>query len=232
MKTATLLAFIAAAPVAVMASSFTPNMCTTGTLATYIALGSQGCQLGPGGYTFRSFGFSTSQSTTSPVTADPTTIVVTPSGRLNNMSLSMSSSAFMAPQGSFAQYFIDYIVDPPPPEIIRFDDSLATDPPIFADLLTQIDDLDHPCDGPCFTLEVTDQKPGASVSFAPTTGLSISNTLTLDGTQGTAQIAGFTQTAGANPEPSTVILFGTGLLVCLFAARRRSTRVRASAERG
>lgn len=215
--------------------------CPAATLQVYIELGATGCTIGPSPtFTYSDFQFSAIGSG-STVTADQ--IGVTPLGTLPGGALSLgtafASSGFSVVSGQTAEYIISYLVDPPPPEIIRFDSDFG-DPATgsaFTEITTSLCiDLNCPRTG---TLSIFENLPGPggpstklsdSLGISPfTVVLHVSNDIVLDASKGgTASITGFAQRAFIDdtipaPEPVSGGLIAAGLL-CLGLSRTGAKR--------
>jgi hypothetical protein len=221
---------LAAAPVILA----TP--CTTGTLASYIALGSSGCMNGL--FNVEDFTFTVMPTTTIPITAND--ILVTPTATANNFDLQFSSAlsnnVFSVSGTDSIDVQIGYSWDPEDLSSLR---EVMNDPPV-APGVSQIT-IDA-CENAFFTSGVCPTKPvtalliddpaeqerilNATIIFPPgVTSLGMEDTISLAGNgTGSADITNFSDTV-ATPEPATLLLVPAAAGV-LFAWRRR-TRARA-----
>ena len=216
---------LAAAPVILA----TP--CTTGTLASYIALGSTGCMNGL--VNVEDFTF-TVISTTIPITAND--ITISPMPGANNFDLQFSSPLFLNVSGTNSiDVQIGYSWDPEDLGSLR---EVMNDPPV-APGVSSITIL--ACENAFFTTGVCPTKPAtallidnpgeqerilnATIIFPPgVTTLGMEDTISLAGNgTGSADITSFSDTV-VTPEPATFLLVPAGAGV-LFAWRRR-TRAR------
>jgi hypothetical protein len=229
----------------------TPSVpeCTPGTLAQYEAL-ANGCILGTGpSFTFSNFTFgipgvlpgagpsaSLSQIAAKNIQVTP---IFSPDRQL---SLSFSSPAFSVGSGQSLEFLIGYTEDPPPPEIIRVDSQMNTDPPVFPGIAEITTNLcvyapftglaGATCKGTPFSLTVFDngissrlfdQTPDFS---PPAVVLGVEDLISLNGgSTGSASFTSFengTSIVGI-PEPATVFLCASALAL-LFMARRVSAK--------
>lgn len=222
-----------------------PPVCQPGTLAQYEALAS-GCTIGPSPtFTFTNFKFQVlsgggSSGTMAPLTVvNPAEIEVTPSSNLlqGSLALSFSSDGFSVGSGQSVEYSLSYTVDPPPPEIIHFSVSLASDPPIFPGLAQVNTELcvyaafsGSVCPSPGKPLLLTVFDNGVSSVLNATTAdfspvavvLGVDDLITLNGgVNGEASFSNFgntTSVVGQIPEPASVDLavLALGLLLTVI----------------
>jgi hypothetical protein len=210
---------LAAAPV-VLASP-----CTSGTLASYIALGSTGCMEG----VFNVEDFTFSVISTSGVTITANDIDVTPSA--TSTSLQFSSSLFNVSGTNSIDVQIGYLWDPGDLSDLR---EVLNDPPVFpGESSVTIDACENSnfVSGVCPTTLATgllfdDQQVRtltATIIIPPgVTSLGMEDTIYLAGNgTGSADITNFSDTVV--PEPATLVLVPAGAGV-LFALRRRTPR--------
>lgn len=229
MKRITLSAILFAAT----ASFLHAAPCPIAPLSVYEALGSMGCTIGVAPtFTFKNFGFQAESG----VTADQ--ILVTPSMTANSLDLNFSSEGFQAMTGQRFEYVINYLVDPPPPEIIRFSDTLqdgASTGPASAQVTTSLC-IDPQCPRTA-SVQVFDRPGAGAVAiqsrvtkltdttdiFPPSVYMNVSNDLILDASAGgTTSIVGFTNSTGIAPEPVSIALVGCGLLgLAMWRARAK-----------
>jgi hypothetical protein len=226
---------LAAAPVILA----TP--CTTGTLASYIALGSSGCANGL--VNVEDFTFTVFSDNNVPIT--PNNINVTPMVTANSFGLQFSSpcplpTSSESPQPCFnvsgtnvIDVQIGYSWDPEDLSSLR---EVMNDPPVFPGVSQITIDA---CENAFFTtgkcpttadraLLFDNQQTrilSATIIFPPgVTSLGMRDTIFLAGNgTGSADIISFSDTV-ATPEPATLLLIPAGAGV-LFAWRRR-TRAR------
>jgi hypothetical protein len=216
---------LAAAPVVLA----TP--CTTGTLASYIALGSTGCM--NGAFNVEDFTFSVISSTI-PITAND--IDVTPSATSSNFSLQFSSLLFDVSSTDSIEVQIGYLWDPEDLSSLR---EAMSDPPVFPgessitiDACENANFLPSGCPTTLATAQLFDNGEmrilNATVIFPPgVTSLAMLDTISLAGNgcgePVCADITNYSDTV-ATPEPATLVLVPAAAGV-LFAWRRR-TRAR------
>jgi hypothetical protein len=210
---------LAAAPVILA----TP--CTTGTLASYIALGSTGCM--DGIFNVEDFTFNVISSTI-PITASD--IDVTPIVTSNNFSLEFSSPLFLSVTSTNSiDVQIGYLWDPGDIGSIR---EAMDDPPVFPgessvtiDACENANFVANACPTTLATTQLFDDELvrtlNKSIIFPPgVTSLGMLDTVFLAGNGGSADITDFSDTV-VTPEPSTLVLVPIAAGV-LFALRRRS----------
>lgn len=207
--------------------------CPIATLSMYEQFGQMGCTVGPAPtFTFKNFTFNPVGM--SPLTADQ--ILVTPTFNPTSLNLTFSSSGFQVSSGQFAEYLINYLVDPPPPEIIRFTSGLQ-DGPAIGNASSQVTTslcIDPGCQRAA-SLIVFDMPSGGMVEsrtvqltdttsiFPSTVYVQVNNDVRLDATSGgSAAINGFSNTTGIAPEPVSAVLVGGSLLaLALWRARAK-----------
>jgi hypothetical protein len=207
------------------------TLCTTGTLFSYEALGSGGCQIGA--LTVKDFTYVLVSGT---VTIPDTSITVTPSIVSNTLGLTFASAQFSVTGADSAVYLLAYTWDPG--DIRSLEDILNTNTPVFPGL-AKISTLD--CEDLAFSgaicLNPTDlvvvshngitANTPNSVSFTPPVGtLGIRNTIELDGNGASSEFTSF-ENLITIPEPSAaapclllaLAMFG-GLRLQRFQGRR------------
>ncbi|HEY6342364.1 MAG TPA: PEP-CTERM sorting domain-containing protein [Bryobacteraceae bacterium] len=199
--------------------------CTTGTLASYIALGSTGCM--DGIFNVEDFTFDVI-STAIPITADD--ITVAPSTTSDNFSLQFSSSLFDLSGTNSIDVQIGYLWDPADIGSIR---EAMGDPPVFPgessvtiDACENANFVANVCPTTLETALLFDNQQvrilNATIIFPPgVTSLGMEDTVYLAGNgTGSADITNFSDTV-VTPEPATFVLVPVGVGV-LFAWRRRT----------
>jgi hypothetical protein len=216
----------------VFASFAMANMvCTTDTLANYEALGSSGCTII--GERVSDFAFSTTSATGGaiPVTADQ--VNVTPTSPPNECCLTFASTGFSVSAGQSVQYSLAHKIDDPP--IIHGWILLLKDPVMPPALITI---TSEECLGAAFlgtvcptgmtvTNNVFDNGITSVLSdtkfFSPEAIVGVLTTITLDASLGgSASFTSFTECGVLVPEPVSVVLTTTGLiLLSLMRSRRR-----------
>jgi hypothetical protein len=210
---------LAAAPVVLA----TP--CTTGTLASYIALGSTGCM--DGIFNVEDFTFNVISSTVK-VTAN--NIDVTPIATADNFSLQFSSSLFDLSGTNSIDVQIGYLWDVGD---IGSLNELMSDPPMFPgessvtiDACENANFVANVCPTTLATTLLFDNQQvrilNATIIFPPgVTSLGMEDTIFLAGNgTGSADITNFSDTV-VTPESSTLVLVPVAAGV-LLAWRRRS----------
>jgi hypothetical protein len=204
--------------------------CVSGTLANYEALESNGCTVH--GERVSDFAFSTTSAFGGavPVTADQVT--VNPTSPLRKSSLTFSSTGFSVSAGQSVQYSLAHKIDDPP--IIHGWTLLLTDPvmaPAFISITSE------ECLGAAFlgavcptgmTIRNTvfDTGINAVLSdtklFSPEAIVGVLTTITLDARLGgSASFTSFTESALLEPEPASLVLTTSGLLLLLLTRRGR-----------
>ncbi len=184
--------------------------CTTGTLASYIALGATGCTLD--GLTFNNFGYT---PTNAPAA---TSITVTPS--LLGLLFQFNSSWF-AGSGQVVDSTIVFTISAA--SAIINDLTLSLDAAACTGTGT-VGLTENASNGvtllaTCINGTITNPAP---VTFAPVKSLTVHKDLGLNGNTGTAAVSQFTNSVSTVvPEPGTLALFGSGLLGIAGAIRRR-----------
>jgi hypothetical protein len=202
--------------------------CATDTLANYEALGPGGCTVK--GLPFMGFSFSTVAVSGGAVAVDASQVSVSPVDPVVQAGLNFASNGFSVTAGQFAQYQLAFSADDPP--IIHGWDLQLFDPVTF----------------PAVIIITSEECLGAAfLGSACPTGLTVTNTafdngitsvltdtqffpasrivgelttITLDATNGgSASFTSFTELAVLVPEPSTVLLTASSLLL-LFLVRR------------
>lgn len=194
---------------------FTP--CATATLNNLISPGA-GCTLG-GSFSVDNFGFSASTGaplTSSDITVTPTVRIV--SGQVASVDLNFSGNFNNASGLTAEQYTFDYNLDPPLPLILGAGIALAPGATLTEDICVGGLFSGSSCSGTAFTLTV----PG-SLLFP--TGVSLVDYHIVLNLPAGNTTAGFdsssvTGSATPTPEPSSILLFATGL-VALWSFRRR-----------
>lgn len=213
---------LAAAPIVLA----TP--CTSGTLASYIALGSTGCM--DGIFNVEDFTFNVI-STAIPITANDINVI--PSATSNTFSLQFSSSLFDVAGTNSIDVQIGYLWDPG--DLGSLNEAM-NDPPVFPGqssvTIDACENANFLATG-CPTTQVSTQlfddqlmrNLSATIIFPPgVTSLGMLDTVSVAGNgTGSANITNFSDTVVATPEPATIVLVPTALGV-LFAFRRRMRR--------
>jgi hypothetical protein len=215
----------------VFASFAMANMvCTTDTLANYEALGTGGCTV----HAERVSGFAFSTTSSSggaiPVTADQVT--VTPTSPPRKSSLTFSSTGFSVSVGQSVQYSLAHKIDDPP--IIHGWILLLKDPVMPPALITI---TSEECLGAAFLgtvcptgMTVTNNVFDNGItsvlsdtkSFSPEEIVGVLTTITLDASLGgSASFTSFTESALLVPEPASVVLTTSGLILLFFTRRGR-----------
>jgi hypothetical protein len=219
-------------PAAALASPIAPvPACVTASLASYIALGGTGCQVGP--LAVVDFSFTAVEGNN--VTILPGDVTVTPVMSAPSYALQFSSPQFTASNSDIIRYLIAYTWDPGD---IRSLDDVLSDPPIppgFASITSDICVDAAFTNGICptfvTTLSVFDNafssQLTASVVFTPPAAtLGIRNTIDLEGggPGGSVTLNSF-GSAVTIPEPGTAL---AGLLSVVLGAlvHRRQDRRR------
>jgi hypothetical protein len=200
--------------------------CTTGTLASYIALGATGCM--DGTFNVEDFTFTVISTTITVTTSD---ITVTPSTTANNFSLQFSSSLFNVTGTNSIDVQIGYLWDPGDISSLR---ELMNDPPVFPgessvtiDACLNANFVDNSCPTTQESTQLFDDQIvrtlNSVIVFPPgVTSLGMLDTIYLAGnTTGSADITNFSDTVVATPEPATLLLVPAAAGV-LFAWRRRT----------
>lgn len=240
MKVFSLCVFLAAAVGLAEAAAIVPGNCQPATLDTYMARGELGCNIGPGGtfdFNFNNFRFSANGSGGASL-LNASQILVTPTFNGQTIGLNFSSMlsdgspGFNVNSGQSASYTIGYTADPPPPEIIRFDDALNNDP-ATGNATTTIGTtfcMDPACErvGSVSLFDSSDgMKLHDSFNIKPSTVfLQVTNNITLDATNdGSANFTSFDNVVGLQglvPEPASAGLVIVGLLGLAAVRRRRA----------
>jgi hypothetical protein len=180
-----------------------------------------------GGNTFQSFVFSTSFSM-GQMGLNPSQIQVKPATGPSSVGFLIMGS-FTADIGKSATYVFSYFVDPPP---IIHGEQVTLDPFGDVTLVTDLCITPFPCapGNSLGTLTATTANPMAMGTFPQDQpALGVRNTLTLIGGNIGANSAGFDNVTllTSMPEPSTILLGGSGLLGLLafrWRAKRRKSR--------
>jgi hypothetical protein len=210
-----------------------PVDCVPGTVATYEALGSTGCQVGP--VIVKDFAFAALSSGGGAPVLTAADIAVQPvSTPPSVFSLQFSSNGFSVTGNQFVNYLLGYTWDPTA-DIRSLDDVLdnLVTPPGLASLTT------HACVGAAFngpncstflaTLTVFDD--GVSprlfdrVSFPPVAVVGIRNTIDLEANGASASFNAFANDVSL-PEPAPALPVAAALMligIFVFANRRRSS---------
>jgi hypothetical protein len=208
--------------------------CTSGTLASYIALGSTGCM--DGVFNVEDFTFNVI-STAIPITANDINVI--PSATSNNFSLQFSSSLFDVSGTNSIEVQIGYLWDVGDLGSLN---EVMNDPPVFPGQSSVIIDacenanfVANACPATLATALLLDNQVmrmlNATIIFPPdVTSLGMEDTIYLAGNgTGSADITNFSDTV-MTPEPATFVLVPAAAGV-LFALRRRTLR-RTSAHSG
>jgi hypothetical protein len=214
-------------PAAALATAISPvPSCVTASLASYIALGSTGCQVGP--LAVVDFSFTAVKGNN--VTILPSDVTVTPVPSGPSYALQFSSPKFTASNSDIIRYLIAYTWDPGD---IRSLDDVLNDPPIppgFAKITSDI------CVDAAFTrgicptfvttLSVFDgigTQLTASVVFTPPVAtLGIRNTIDLEGggPGGSVTLNSFGSDVTV-PEPGTALLGVLSVALAGLSKRHR-----------
>jgi hypothetical protein len=207
-----------------------PISCSPGTFASYEALGSTGCTVGP--FTVKDFSFTVLSGSGS---VTDSTILVTPTNSaLTVWGLNFASGGFSVTGSESVQYLLAYTWDPTD-DIQSLDDIM--DPPFavplgFAKVTTDAC-LNAAFSGPvCSTSTVSisvfqdgvSPQLFAAVSFSPVPVLGIRNVIDLEAKGASAGFDSLTNEVAIVPEPSTAL---TGLvMIILLAVRLRCASAR------
>lgn len=219
--------------------SFAPA-CTTGTLASYVALGggpNGGCSNDPE-VRFYDFSFTVLSSGGGAAPVSASDIVVTPSESAGANSLAFSSSGFSVTGSEFVTYLLAYTVDPHP--IIRgMRNFMDTFTPVFPGVASITTDLcvgaafggtvvTPTCAGSTATLFLFHNGSSSQLSdettFSEVADLGVRNTIDLQANGASADFTSFTNSTLLTPEPATWLLMASGLLAMRSARRRRLLR--------
>jgi hypothetical protein len=203
-------------------------VCTTDTLANYEALGPGGCTIK--GLPFMGFSFSTVAVSGGAVPVDANHVTVSPVDPDVQAGLNFASNGFSVTAGQFVQYQLAFSADDPP--IIHGWDLLLFDPVTFPAVITI---TSEECLGAAFLgsvcptgLTVTNTVFDNGITsvltdtrfFPASSILGVLTTITLDATNGgLASLNSITEQAVLVPEPSSVLLTASSLLL-LFLMRR------------
>ncbi len=203
-----------------------PSNCASGSLSDYLALSSDGCQLGT--RVLSDFSLEDLLSFATPI--DPTDVQVTPSaaGPIGSLLFTFNTSAATA---ELFQSALQFTVAPNSPEKVDLQLIGAT---ATADgATTGVADLcsDVFLGGVCFGLPqpvlitlVTESAniPLASGSIGPLASYHVRQDIVVDGgPSGTAALQSSQLTFTAIPEPSTLATLGAGLALTFVLRRRR-----------
>lgn len=213
--------------------------CTTGSLASYIALGggpNGGCSIDTE-VRFYDFSFTVLSSGGGAVPVSASSIVVTPVLAGDARRLTFSSSGFSVIGSESVTYLLAYTVDPHP--IIRggrtFMDTFTPVAPGVASITTDLcigaafgGTLVTPtCAGGTATLNVfhdgISPQLSDSTTFSDVADLGVRNTIELNANGASADFRSFTNDTVVSPEPATWLLMTSGLLA-IRSARRRLLR--------
>jgi PEP-CTERM motif-containing protein len=213
--------------------------CTTGTLASYIALGggpTGGCSIDTE-VRFFDFSFTVLSTGGGAIPISAASITVTPVLNGADLSLTFSSAGFSVSGAESVSYLLAYTIDPHP--ILKlFRDNLLTSTPTFPGLASITTNLcigapfggtllAPTCSGTPDSVMVfhngTTFSLSDSTSFAPVADLGVRNIITLAANGATSSFTGLTNTVQVTPEPVTLLMMGTGLLG-LGLSRRRLLR--------
>jgi hypothetical protein len=214
------------------------SLCTTDSLASYIALGSAGCTIGAD--TFASFTIIT-PGTAGATAIDPSVVTVTPSGGTTDPTLTFSTT-LTASAGQLLEAFFNYTA-----AAASFTSDTLNLSPATETVLGAVTDIQNYCFGGNFGPDGVDGCGGASgtllgldgiqntdsTTIPGATTLGITDDFTLDsgpaGTGGTAAGGTFADqftanaTSSSTPEPGALLLTALGFsLAALRQIRRKN----------
>jgi MYXO-CTERM domain-containing protein len=197
-------------------------VCISGnSLASYEALGSTGCSIGPLVATDFIFSVLSSGGGVVPVTAADITITTLPSPP--NFGLSLSSPGFSVSGSEFVTYLVGYTLDPSG-DIRSASDVLdpgQTD--IVTDLCVGAAFVGSSCSATPLSLHVFEGSSTQltdSITFAPVAILGVQHNISLDANGGSASFNSLTSTSMV-PEPAYGLWVAASLLVLAGLRRRR-----------
>jgi hypothetical protein len=203
------------------------TICTTGTLASYEALGSGGCTIGAA--TVDNFGGV--PGTAGATAIDPTTVTVTPGGGGNNTTLTFSVN-LTAQTPTLLESIFTYQISGPSfiSDMLTLSSSSETADGAVTDIQNYcfggqfgpdgVDGCTGSATGALLGLDGvqnTDQTPIANINL-----LSITDDFTLDGGTAGSASGGTFADQFATPEPGALLLTFSGLAIVVFRKLRRS----------
>jgi hypothetical protein len=210
------------------------SVCTPGTLATFIGLGSTGCEVGA--FSVKNFSFS-SQSGDSFVQVGASDVNVSTALVGGSVQVNFGSSVFDITGNQKISAFLDYTIDPQPPILDDMGIAFSAFSPVapgFAKLTADICAgglLSNSCVGGAFArLDLADFGHGnpnnvlsALFQFPnPVNLVDVRLSLDMQANGASSQIDGIGTVTDVVPEPSTfATVFGAALLGGVAALRRR-----------
>jgi hypothetical protein len=205
------------------------SACVSGTLATYVALGSGGCTVN--GELVDNFQFSVASMSGGYTPLSSSQINVAPSFSTGIYTLTFTSSGFLATGSEFVHYQINFTWDP---VVVGAEDDMISNTPVFpgqASVATNLcagSTFGASCPPPTNSLFVfnngSSSIPKATTTFAPSLIVDTQSFLNLDANGASSQITGFA-TSVLTPEPATALLFSAAFLVIGLQALRQRSRV-------
>ena len=220
-------------------------ICVSSTLAGYVALGSEGCDIGP--LTFKRFEFEVQDSGGGYTPVGASGVNVSPFAFGNVVGLRFTSLGFQVSGDEYVRYLLSYIVDPPPviirgvealpsceppgpcppppPEIWRLTTMMqvsSPQPPGEVNIGTDLWAMDYGHLS-IFHHGNGDYDLTHSAIFVPPTQLvTVAHTIELMGNGASADFDALVVEVELVPEPATWLLGGCGLLMLLLRRRRAS----------
>src|ERR1035441_6761145 len=136
-------------------------ICTTGTVASYEAMGASGCEIG--GLTVKNVQFSATAFSSPGIVVDASAISVTPVFGAGTGGLGFASGSFNLSGADFATYLLTFAWDPPAGDIQGLEDVLSDNSPVFPGYATVTTDacrgfffVGAVCPGSTASVEVSD----------------------------------------------------------------------------